>query len=173
MGTPAPQRGPRRLRHPSPRCQPPPVKAASLAAALHWDRLDQQKQVRAAPRCHYLLRALPPSATAAFARRHDEAVLTCLGALLANDAPPELDALTVARAQLPLHYGGLGERNIARFIFSPAHPFCTCLCWGPHGRLGYGAATTASAAAGWAPRRPRAPARGPAVALASPLWKTT
>ena len=65
----------------------------------------------AAPRCHYLLRALPLSATAAFARRHDEAVLTCLGALLANDAPPELDALAVARAQLPLHFGGLGLRS--------------------------------------------------------------
>ena len=65
----------------------------------------------AAPRCHYLLRALPPSATAAFARRHDEMVLTCSGALLANDAPPELDALTAARPQLPLHFGGLGLRS--------------------------------------------------------------
>ena len=65
----------------------------------------------AAPRCHYLLRALPPSYTAVFARRHDEAVIACLRELLANDAPPILDALAVKRAQLPLHFGGLGLRS--------------------------------------------------------------
>ena len=65
----------------------------------------------AAPRCHYKLRALPPSSTAAFARSHDEAVLGCLRELLANDSPPLLDALATKRAQLPLHVGGLGLRS--------------------------------------------------------------
>ena len=65
----------------------------------------------AAPRCHRLLCALPPSSTAAFARSHDEAVLGCLRELLANDSPPVLDALATKKAQLPLHFGGLGLRS--------------------------------------------------------------
>ena len=65
----------------------------------------------AAPRCHYLLRALPPSATAAFARRHDEAVLNCLRDLLANDVRPDVDVFATRRTQLPLDFGGLGLRS--------------------------------------------------------------
>ena len=73
----------------------------------------------AAARCHYLLRALPPSSTAAFARSHDEAVLDCLRELLANDSPPLLDALATKRAQLPLHFGGLGLRSAETSRIAP------------------------------------------------------
>ena len=65
----------------------------------------------AAPRCHYLLRALPPGYTAAFARQHDEAVLACLQELLANDGPPMWEVNATRRAQLPLQLGGLGFRS--------------------------------------------------------------
>ena len=52
-----------------------------------------------------------PFPTVVFARRHDDAVLACLRALLANDVPPALDGLGARRAQLPLHFGGLGLRS--------------------------------------------------------------
>jgi hypothetical protein len=66
----------------------------------------------ASPRCNYLLRLLPPSATAAFASQHDEAVRACLARLLdAGELPPGPAA---SRAHLSLHHGGLGLRSAVR-----------------------------------------------------------
>ena len=62
-----------------------------------------------APRCTYMLRTLPPADTAAFATRHDAAVLSCLEMLLAGgEAGAPLPATSARRAQLPLRMGGLG-----------------------------------------------------------------
>ena len=77
----------------------------------------------AAPRCHYLLRALPPAYTATFAHQHDEAVLACLQDLLANGGPPTWDANATRRAQLPLQLGGLGLRSAETTRFA-AHWAC-------------------------------------------------
>ena len=65
----------------------------------------------AAPRSNYLLRVLPPGVTGEFARRHDAAVLGCLGRLLGNDEPLTFDPLAIRRAHLPLRLGGLGLRS--------------------------------------------------------------
>ena len=62
-----------------------------------------------APRANYLLRILPPCHARAFARKHDAAVLRCLGRLLSAEEPLELDAL-----QLPLARGGMGLRSAGR-----------------------------------------------------------
>ena len=62
-----------------------------------------------APRCTYMLRTLPPADTAAFATRHDAAVLSCLERLLAGgETGAPLPATNARRAQLPLRMGGLG-----------------------------------------------------------------
>ena len=62
-----------------------------------------------APRCTYMLRTLPPAHTAAFAMRHDAAVLSCLEMLLGGgEAGAPLPATSARRAQLPLRMGGLG-----------------------------------------------------------------
>lgn len=65
------------------------------------------------PRCNYLLRALPPADTGAFAAGHDAAVLQCLTRLLGApaSAPSALAPGPVSQAQLPLHMGGLGLRS--------------------------------------------------------------
>ena len=89
-GGPTPPVSPRSGRQAAPRadspiaadwldCPPPTGVVASPTNS--WLYVPLLHAMCAAPRCHYLLRALPPCATAAFARRHDEAVLTCLGAL--------------------------------------------------------------------------------------------
>ena len=63
----------------------------------------------AAPRCNYLLRTVPPSATEAYAASHDEAILRCLATLLSGgDVPLELPPNSARRARLPLRMGGLG-----------------------------------------------------------------
>jgi hypothetical protein len=68
--------------------------------------------LRASPRCNFLLRLLPHSATAAFASQHDEAVRVCLARLLdAGELPPGPAA---SRAHLSLHHGGLGLRSAER-----------------------------------------------------------
>ena len=64
----------------------------------------------ASPRSNSLLRMLPPSATAAFARQHDDAILSCLGNLLDQ----EVQGLHARRALLPFAKGGLGFRSAAR-----------------------------------------------------------
>ena len=72
----------------------------------------------ARPRCNYLLRALPPAETAAYAAGHDDALAACLSHLLAGGGADgctvpegaELGALQLRRAQLPLVHGGLGLR---------------------------------------------------------------
>ena len=72
----------------------------------------------ARPRCNYLLRALPPAETAAYAAGHDDALAACLSHLLAGVGADgctvpegaELGVLQLRRAQLPLVHGGLGLR---------------------------------------------------------------
>ena len=64
----------------------------------------------AAPRANYLLRMLPPGATEAFARQHDEAVRNCLATLLSQGPQPLLPECCRA-LHLPLRYGGLGLRS--------------------------------------------------------------
>ena len=59
----------------------------------------------ASPRSNYILRMLPPPATAEFSTRHDETVATCLTELL-QSRPLPVSAL--ALAHLPLSEGGLG-----------------------------------------------------------------
>ena len=65
----------------------------------------------ALPRCNYLLRALPPAATATYAAAHDHAVLRCLTQLLGTSGVISSVPLPSSAAQLPLHFGGLGLRT--------------------------------------------------------------
>ena len=64
----------------------------------------------ACPRANYLLRALPPALTAAYASAHDEAVGCCLATLLGLADGP-LPAMPARAARLPLRFGGLGLRG--------------------------------------------------------------
>ena len=63
-------------------------------------------------RATYLLRALPPILTQAFARAHDAAAAATLAHLLGHGAPGLPDA-PLARARLPFRCGGLGLRSAA------------------------------------------------------------
>ena len=65
----------------------------------------------AAPRANYLLRMLPPGATEAFARQHDEAVRNCLATLLSQGPQPLLPESACRALHLLLRYGGLGLRS--------------------------------------------------------------
>ena len=69
----------------------------------------------ASPRAQYVLRALPPALTAAFAFEHDRGVLLCLAQLLQVDpgAGDPLPDLTARRVHLALRHGGLGLRSAA------------------------------------------------------------
>lgn len=91
----------------------------------------------ASPRANYLLRALPPAHTDAFAAGHDDAVLRCLRALLGLSMPDP--PLLARRAALPLSHGGLGLRS--------AHALRASAYW-----------------ASWADSLPAIRARWPAVA---------
>ena len=63
----------------------------------------------AVPRANYLLRSLPPAATAAYASSHDAAVSSCFSVLLGlADAP--LPPQPARAARLALRFGGLGLR---------------------------------------------------------------
>ncbi len=67
------------------------------------------------PRAQYVLRALPPALTAAFAFEHDRSVLLCLAQLLQVDpgAGDPLPDLVARRAHVALRHGGLGLRSAA------------------------------------------------------------
>ena len=65
----------------------------------------------ASPRANYLLRMLPPGATQAFAREHDNAVRACLAALLFQSTQHPLPEPSQRLAHLPLRFGGLGLRS--------------------------------------------------------------
>ena len=105
----------------------------------------------ARPRCNYLLRALPPADTAAYAAGHDDALAACLSRLLAGDGPggrpalegAELGELQLRRAQLPLVHGGLGLRAAHRAL---------CGALGVLGRLPPGPPGTSAGAWGGPPR---------------------
>ena len=64
----------------------------------------------ACPRANYLLRALPPALTAAYASTHDETVGCCLATLLGLADGP-LPAMPARAARLPLRFGGPGLRG--------------------------------------------------------------
>ena len=74
----------------------------------------------ALPRCNYLLRALPPATTATYAAAHDGEVLRCLTQLLGTSSVDPTASALPRRAQLPLHFGGLGLRA-AVASRAPAH----------------------------------------------------
>ena len=80
----------------------------------------------ASPRSNYILRMLPPPATAEFSTRHDEAVATCLTDLL-QSGPLPVSAL--ALAHLPLSEGGLGMVRLDR-----RNHQCQCCALGVLGR---------------------------------------
>ena len=63
-------------------------------------------------RATYLLRALPPILTQAFARAHDEAAAATLAHLLGHGAPG-LPHAALARPRLPFRCGGLGLQSAA------------------------------------------------------------
>ena len=69
----------------------------------------------ASPRADHLLRTLPPSLSASYARGHDDAVWRCLLALLGeeDDADPEVAAAR-RLALLPARSGGLGLQCAVR-----------------------------------------------------------
>ena len=69
----------------------------------------------ASPRADHLLRTLPPSLSASYARGHDDAVWRCLLALLGEegDADPEVAAAR-RLALLPARLGGLGLQCAVR-----------------------------------------------------------
>ena len=69
----------------------------------------------ASPRADHLLRTLPPSLSASYARGHDDAVWRCLLALLGeeDDADPEVAAAR-RLALLPARLGGLGLQCAVR-----------------------------------------------------------
>ena len=71
----------------------------------------------ARPRCNYLLRALPPADTAAYAAGHDDALAAWPGGRPALEGA-ELGELQLRRAQLPLVHGGLGLRAAHRERFA-------------------------------------------------------
>ena len=69
----------------------------------------------ASPRCNHMLRALPPSASAAYAQGHDEGMWQAVDALMAG-LPGTDAAKTAAKhiASLPMRLGGLGVRSATR-----------------------------------------------------------
>ena len=69
----------------------------------------------AGPRCHHLLRTLPPSQSLEYAARHDEGMLQAMDDLLGGLTGGE-DEKEVAHlvASLPMRLGGLGLRSARR-----------------------------------------------------------
>ena len=92
-----------------------------LWQAVHWiPYLQSVWQVLlqcAGPRCHHVIRTLPPSQSIEYARRHDEGMEQTMGAL---GLPAEQRAKNEAQqtASLPTRMGGLGLAS--EFFFREA-----------------------------------------------------
>ena len=69
----------------------------------------------AGPRCHHIIRTLPPSQSADYAQGHDEGMKRTMDNLLGG-LPGEVHEQEVARniASLPMRMGGLGIRSAQR-----------------------------------------------------------
>ena len=69
----------------------------------------------AGPRCHHLLRTLPPSHAVAYAQGHDEGMQRAMASLL-EGIPGDAHQQAVAQdsASLPMRMGGLGIRSASR-----------------------------------------------------------
>ena len=69
----------------------------------------------AGPRCHHLLRTLPPSQSTEYAQHHDDGMWQALGRLLVGLTGTEEEKLTARHlASLPMRLGGLGLRSASR-----------------------------------------------------------
>ena len=67
------------------------------------------------PRCHHLLRTLPPSQSAYYAAEHDEGMQRTMWALLGDIPGGDQEKQDAARlATLPMRMGGLGFRSAVR-----------------------------------------------------------
>ena len=73
----------------------------------------------ASPRCHHLLRTVPPSQAARYAHGHDQGMMATMEALL-EGLPGDVEQKTWAQriATMPMRMGGLGLRSATRM--SPA-----------------------------------------------------
>ena len=73
----------------------------------------------ASPRCHHLLRTVPPSQVARYAHGHDQGMMATMEALL-EGLPGDVEQKTWAQtiATMPMRMGGLGLRSATRM--SPA-----------------------------------------------------
>ena len=67
------------------------------------------------PRCHHVLRTVPPSQSARYAAGHDEGMFQTMTALL-GALPGTEEQITIARdiTTLPMRLGGLGLRSAGR-----------------------------------------------------------
>ena len=69
----------------------------------------------AGPRCHHLLRTLPPSQATEYAQAHDDGMLQVMNALMGGLTGTEQERTTAHQlATLPMRLGGLGLRSASR-----------------------------------------------------------
>ena len=68
----------------------------------------------AGPRCHHMLRTLPPSQSEEYAQAHDAGMLRVMDTLLALSGNPQEVEVAHNIASLPMRLGGLGLRSAQR-----------------------------------------------------------
>ena len=68
----------------------------------------------AGPRCHHMLRTLPPSESEEYARAHDVGMARVMDRLLALPGDPHEQEVALNLASLPMRMGGLGLRRALR-----------------------------------------------------------